>query len=100
MGSIFAQELSEMDLTLEQQVSLHFSANCYPPVPKIMITPALEAIEACDEGEFSRMISLPDGVTFRNGEEEVTASQIINSLRLEAFISYDDDDFEEFEEVR
>lgn len=98
MGRLFAEELSQLDLTLEQQIAIHFSANCYPPVPKMMIPVALDAIYACEEGEFSRMVELPDGVTYGNDQKQVTASQVINVLRLDAFISYDDDDFEEFEE--
>jgi len=72
------------DLTVEQQLSIHFSSNCYPPIPQQMIPIAVEAIDAYWEDDFSRMISLPEGVSFR-GHDEVSARSVIDSYRLEAW---------------
>jgi preprotein translocase subunit SecA len=64
-----------------------FSSNCYPPIPKVMIPVAIEAIDAYWEEDYAKVIQLPEGVEFRNGENWVLASQAIESLRLDAWLS-------------
>lgn len=89
MGMMTAIDLAGMDLSLEDQISIHFSSNCYPPIPKIMIPVAVEAIDAYWEEDYSRMIPLPEGVEFRTGATSVSASQAIESLRLDAWCMED-----------
>lgn len=79
-----AMDLQEQGLSLENQIAIHFSSNCYPPIPSKMIPVAVAAIEAYQELDFARVIKLPEGVEFRNGEDWVFASQAIESLRLDA----------------
>jgi hypothetical protein len=86
MGRMTAMSLTEMDVPLEQQLAIHFSSNCYPPIPSKMIPVAIEAIDAYHEEEFARVIQLPEGVEFRNGENWVFASQAVESLRLDAWL--------------
>lgn len=86
MGLSTARGIAETELPLEQQIAWHFSSNCYPPIPKQMIPVAVEAINAYHDGEFAKVIKLPDGVQFRNGEDWVFASQAIESLRLDAWL--------------
>ena len=93
-----AMSLTEMNVPLEQQLAIHFSSNCYPPIPSKMIPVAVEAINAYNEEDFARVIQLPEGVEFRNGENWVFASQAIESLRLDAWLSeifWTDEDEEE-----
>jgi hypothetical protein len=52
-----------------------------------MIPVAVAAIDAYYEEDYARVIQLPDGVEFRNGEKWVFASQAIESLRLDAWLS-------------
>ena len=85
MGFSTAVGLTDTDLTLSDQISIHFSSNCYPPIPKIMIPVAVEAIDAYWEEDYNRLITLPEGVQFRDGSESVSASQAIESLRLDAW---------------
>lgn len=85
MGLMTAIDLQEQGLSLEQQLSIHFSSNCYPPIPKIMIPVAIEAIDAYWEEDYDRMVPLPEGVEFRTGATSVSASQAIESLRLDAW---------------
>jgi hypothetical protein len=85
MGLSTAIGITETDTTLEQQIGWHFATNCYPPIPKAMIPVAIEAIDAYWDEDYSRMIPLPDGVQFRNGSTSVSASQAIESLRLDAW---------------
>lgn len=90
MGRNFATELSsETSLTLEQQVSIHFASNCYPPVPQFMVAVAVEAINAVNDEQYDLEIELPQGVTFRNSST-VTAINAVDNLRLEAWTSGED----------
>ena len=81
-----AMELASSGMPLEQQIAIHFAGNCYPPIPSKMIPVAVAAIEAYQELDFARVIKLPEGVEFRNGEDWVFASQAIESLRLDAWL--------------
>jgi len=94
MGMMKALAYGELDLTLETQLQLHFVGNCYPPVPLLMIPVAVDAIYAYREEDYFRMVELPFGVEFRNGEKEVSAAQIVESLRLDAFVMGDDYDYD------
>jgi hypothetical protein len=94
MGYTTAVGLTDTDLTLSDQISIHFSSNCYPPIPKVMIPVAVAAIDAYWEMDYSRMIPLPEGVEFRTGATSVSASQAIESLRLDAWCV---DDYEDEE---
>lgn len=86
MGLSTAMGIAGTDLPLEEQIAWHFSSNCYPPIPKQMIPVAVEAINAYNDEDFARVIKLPEGVQFRNGEDWVFASQAIESLRLDAWL--------------
>jgi hypothetical protein len=85
MGALTAMEIAGTDLSLEQQISWHFQGNCYPPVPQFMVPIAVKAIQAVNDEEPMAPIDLPEGVEFR-GSTTVPASQIVNSLRLDAWI--------------
>jgi hypothetical protein len=86
MGLSTARGIAETELPLERQIGWHFSTNCYPPIPQQMIPVAVEAINAYHDGEFAKVIQLPEGVEFRNGNNWVFASQAIESLRLDAWL--------------
>jgi len=91
MGMSTAMGIREIpEFTLEEQIGIHFTSNCYPPIPKIMIPVAVAAIDAYWEDDYSRMIPLPDGVEFRTGATSVSASQAIESLRLDAWCMEDE----------
>lgn len=85
MGYISALGIAETDTTLEQQVSWHFSSNCYPPVPQVMVPVAVQAIDLVIGDEGDALVELPDGVSFR-GNTEVTAYTIVENLYLWAFV--------------
>lgn len=85
MGYISALGIAETDTTLEQQVSWHFSSNCYPPVPQLMVPVAVQAIDLIIGDEGDALVELPEGVSFR-GNTEVTAYDIVESLYLWAFV--------------
>jgi hypothetical protein len=98
MGSNMATELADKDLfpnlTLEDAIGMHLRGNHYPPVPLSMVQPCIDAIDAFNEGEGDRMITLPEGVSWR-GQLDAPAYAIIEAHHLDAWLEYDMD--EEFE---
>lgn len=87
MGNLSALALQdeELNYTLEQQISLHFQTNCYPPIPQQMVDTAVEAIDTVNMGEGHLKIKLPEGVTFR-GSNWAVAWDIVESYRLGMWI--------------
>jgi hypothetical protein len=104
MGRMTAMDIATTDVSLEQQLSWHLSGNHYPPIPQSMIPVCIEAIDAYWEEDYNRLIQLPiDGVDrdgnpfqikWRDGSTSVSASQAIQSLRLDAWCV---DDYEDEE---
>lgn len=87
MGATFAQELADTDLGIRQQLAYHLQGNHYPPVPASMVQPCLDAIDACNDEDYDRLIELPDGVSWR-GETSAPASAIADAHHLDAWISH------------
>lgn len=90
MGYMTALGIAESDLPLENQLRWHFSSNCYPPVPEVLVAVAVDAITAVNEGDFYAEVALPEGVTFR-GESLVSAHLVIESLHLGAWITEEEE---------
>lgn len=101
MGATFANDLSELagegSLTLERAISLHFSANTYPPIPQSAVPVAVKAVERANklvelelEGihvDWEEPVKLPEGVTWR-GHIEAPLTAVITGWHLESFIDY------------
>ena len=87
MGSNFANDLALADnLTIENQIAIHLSANHYPPVPAFMVQPCVEAIDAVnDAGLWDLEIPLPEGVSWR-GLTTAPAHAIIEQHHLDAWL--------------
>ena len=85
MGYLSAYDTLAEVGDLEQALSIHFSSNCYPPVPQYMVAVAVQALDYVLEGEHSYPIALPEGVLWR-GDKSVRAINVIESLHLEAFL--------------
>lgn len=88
LGALGMASAAPLDVAL----GWHLSSNCYPPVPRIMHPLAERAVLAARRGEWDRKLRLPKGVTFRDGRKSVAVSQIVESLRLEAFVDVEGDD--------
>ena len=94
MGSNFANDLVTIGdlgiaLDIESQIGIHLQSNHYPPVPKIMVQPCIEAIDAYYEEDYSRRIELPvvDGFQISwKGNTWTTASALVSHAHLEWFI--------------
>lgn len=85
MGSVYAEGLTEIGLSLEDQILVHLTSNHYPPVPKIMVEPCIEAIDKANEGDWDSMITLPEGVTWK-GETEAPVHAIVEQHHLDFWI--------------
>ena len=87
MGSNFAHDLALLDdMTIERQVGIHLSANHYPPVPRSMVQPCVEAIDAVnDAGLWNLEIPMPEGITYK-GLTTAPAWAIIEQHHLEAWL--------------
>lgn len=93
MGSNMANEMASgvledmgIHLDIETQIGIHLSANHYPPVPKSMVQPCIEAIDAVnDAGLWNLDIELPEGVLWR-GLTTAPAHAIIEAHHLDAWL--------------
>ena len=88
MGSNFANDLALADnLDIETQIAIHLTSNHYPPVPKEMVAPCIEAIDAVnDAGLWHLEIPLPQGVFYKNNLTTAPAHAIIEQHHLDAWI--------------
>jgi hypothetical protein len=88
MGNMFAQDLAgETSLPIEKTIAIHLQANHFPPVPLSWVTPCIEAIEACNDEDDHKKISLPEGVTYLGGDF-APAYKIVESYHLSPWIHY------------
>jgi hypothetical protein len=91
MGRLTASEIAQTELTLEDQITWHLQGNHFPPIPKTMVQPCIEAIDAYNEDNPERLISLPEGVGYK-GLTVAPASAIIEAHHLESWL-YTEEDF-------
>lgn len=90
MGSVTAIGLADTVLDLETQLLYHLQGNHYPPVPKEMVTPCIEAIDAAYDEDYDRMIDMPMVGDFQityKGSKQAPAYAIIQQHHLEWFIN-------------
>ena len=87
MGTNFATELAELDLglSLEDSIAIHLSANHYPPVPRSMVQPCIDAIDAYYDEDYQRLIDLPALITWRY-KSQAPASAIVDAHHLDAWL--------------
>jgi hypothetical protein len=86
MGRLTAMEIAETELTLEDQITWHLKGNHFPPIPKSMVKPCMEAIDAANEGNWEKLISLPEGTGYR-GLTVAPVHAIVESHHLETWIT-------------
>ena len=94
MGSITAIGLADTTLDLETQLLYHLQGNHYPPVPREMVQPCIEAIDAYYDEDYSRMIDMPmvgDYQITYKGNKQAPASAIVSQHHLEWFIEASDE---------
>jgi hypothetical protein len=70
---------------LETALDYHLRHNHYPPVPSSMIPVCIDAIDAINEDDHNRQVTLPDGVTYRD-QPTAPAHAIAEAHHLQAFL--------------
>lgn len=92
MGYLSALDMSEQ-VDIHTALSWHLQSNHYPPVPKSMVQPCKEAIDAYWDGDTDIEIELPEGITWRD-KTTAPAWAIIEGHHLEPWLTDDLDDEE------
>jgi len=72
----------------EMAIKFHLESNHYPPVPEVMVSPCIEAIDAYNADETDKVIDLPDGITYR-GMFTAPVLSIIENCHLETWLKAD-----------
>lgn len=89
MGLNLATDLAiDPSIALETAITIQLRNNHYPPVPHSMVSPCIQAIEACNEGDQDRRIELPSGVKWRD-QITAPAHAIVESHHLWPWVSED-----------
>lgn len=68
---------------MREAIAWHLANNFMPPQPPQLLDYCIQAIEACNSDDCTRLINLPGGVN-------VTAEQLVDDLRLEDMIAAKD----------
>lgn len=93
MGSLQAAEYRELaeigSVTLEQAIEWHLVSNHFPPIPKSMVPVCIEAIQWANEGNFDKLVALPEGVGYK-GLTVAPVHAIIDQHHLDNWVDYED----------
>ena len=93
MGNMTAKELAFLGnegLGLETALSWHLTSNHFPPIPTTMVEPCVEAINNANNGEWDKMVRLPDGVGYQ-GRTSAPTHAIIEQHHLLSFLDSDEE---------
>lgn len=94
MGSNIALDLAESIntglATLDQALIIHLRSNHYPPLPLSLLPTCKLVIQAINEGDYNREITLPDGITWR-GKEAAPAGACLEAWHLSFFCDQEED---------
>lgn len=92
MGNMQAREMAELGAdNIDAALAWHLQSNHFPPIPRSMVEPCKQAIDAFWEDDLDRLISLPEGVGYK-GLTAAPAREIIIQHHLDAWC---DDEWEE-----
>lgn len=97
MGLSSAREIASEDISIEEQLKIHFRANCYPPIPYDFIPLAKDSIQRYwdaynfDKSELiHERIDMPmkneDEYYSIDGRWYITAVEVVKWLRLETWL--------------
>lgn len=92
MGRLYAEGITESDLSLEDQIRWHLQGNHFPPIPASMVPVCIAALEAAADDQWDKLISLPDGVGYR-GLTAAPARAIIEQHHLDPWLDPQEDQF-------
>ena len=89
MGSVTAIGLADTTLDLETQLLYHLQGNHYPPVPREMVQPCIDAIDAYYDEDYDRMIDMPmvgDFQILYRGDTQAPARAIVDQHHLQFWL--------------
>lgn len=89
MGSVQAQEMAEM-LDIKDAIAWHLTSNHFPPIPLSMVPVCIEAIENALAGEWTKLVSLPEGVGYK-GLTVAPTDAIIAQHHLDPWVELDEE---------
>ncbi len=93
MGAMgMAEAVNDGLASLYTALHWHLTSNHYPPLPSEWVDAAIEAIEAGNDEDWDREITLP--AAGRYAEQSYPAGEIIERMHLDAFLTgpdYDDE---------
>lgn len=92
MGSLQAAEMAEM-LSMEDAITWHLRSNHFPPIPTSMVPVCIEAIQNALDGNWTKLVSLPDGVGYR-GLTAAPTDAIIEQHHLDPWVELDEEGLE------
>ena len=92
MGSLQAAEMAEM-LSMEDAITWHLRSNHFPPIPTSMVPVCIEAIQNALDGNWTKLVSLPDGVGYR-GLTAAPTDAIIEHHHLDPWVELDEEGLE------
>ena len=73
------------DITIEEQLKWHLVSNHFPPIAPSMVRACIEAIDACNAYNHTKLISLPDRVGYK-GLTAASAGEIAGTCDLDQWI--------------
>jgi hypothetical protein len=88
MGYSTSVDIASSGLALSQQIEWHLQGNHYPPVPKEMVKPCIEAIHLANEGNWDEEVSLP-AKTYYRGSNTAPVRALVENHHLDAWIESD-----------
>jgi hypothetical protein len=88
MGFRTAVDIASSELALSQQIEWHLQGNHYPPVPKFMVKPCIEAIELANAGDWDSEVELPEGTSYK-GSNTAPVRALVENHHLDAWIESD-----------
>ena len=89
MGSLQAREMAEM-LDIKDAIAWHLRSNHFPPIPLSMVPVCIEAIENALAGEWTKLVSLPEGVGYK-GLTAAPTDAIIEQHHLDPWLELDEE---------
>ncbi len=78
MGFLQATEMASMT-DLETGLAWHLQSNHFPPVSRLFVPTCIEAINACNTGDYEHEIEMPNG-------KIRTAAFIVEGLHLNVWL--------------
>lgn len=95
MGNRIALEMAEAvqdGLSLAAALEYHLRSNHYPPLPLEFVTPAMEAIDLANDGQWERTVTIPDvGIEVRGFGLTVPVWKLVEVMHLDSFIEGGDE---------